>query len=319
MDFPLQGHKWWSIVLLEGYSRTMVAGAVAPTEATWVALMVLHTACRQYGAPEALISDSGGAYTSTAFEAVCARLQIQHHTIVSTQGESYQNWMETHFNIQRRLYDYQFSLATTPVEFERRHQAFMQTYNTTAHYGLRQDQRAPPIPLAVLGTAKGRLYTPEELVHHFATLLFARTVNRYGCVTLHRYHFYVEEGLAQTRIALWVYDEQLRAVCEDIVVATYHCHYAPATRQVRDIREGVIAPTRFLAPQGSLFAWQTRDTLVVYRPPRRQPGGIVEPFSPLRQLRLFPEEALRLACEGTHGHETDVATPETDSPLAPGR
>jgi len=30
---------------LEGYARTIVAGAVAPTEATWVALMVLYTAC----------------------------------------------------------------------------------------------------------------------------------------------------------------------------------------------------------------------------------------------------------------------------------
>ena len=29
----------------------------------------------------------------------------------STQGESYLNWMETHFHIQRRWYDYQFSLA----------------------------------------------------------------------------------------------------------------------------------------------------------------------------------------------------------------
>jgi putative transposase len=292
MDFALQGHKWWSIVLLEGYSRTIVAGAVAPTEATWVALMVLHTACRQYGVPEALISDSGGAYTSNAFEAVCARLQIQHHTIVSTQGESYQNWMETHFNIQRRLYDYQFSLAPTPVEFERLHQAFIQTYNTTAHYGLLQDQRDPPMPLAVLGAAKGRLYPPEELAHHFATLLFLRTVNRHGCVTLHRYHFYVEEGLAHTRIALWVYDEQLRAVCEEIVVATYHCHYEQATRHVRDIRDGMVSPTRFLAPQGSLFPWQTRDTLVVYRPQMRRHGGVAGPSHSLRQLRLFEGEAL---------------------------
>ena len=103
----------------------MLAGAIAPTEATWVALMVLYTACLRYGIPEALISDSGGAYTSTDFEAVCTRLQLRHETIVSTQGESYQNLMETHFNIQRRLYDYQFSLTTTPLELEQRHQAFI--------------------------------------------------------------------------------------------------------------------------------------------------------------------------------------------------
>ena len=109
MDFTLDGVKWWSIVILEGYSRTILAGAMAPTEATWAALMVLYAACVRYGAPEYLVSDSGGAYTSNAFEAVCGRLEIQHVTIVSTQGESSLNWMETHVNIQRRLYDDQFS------------------------------------------------------------------------------------------------------------------------------------------------------------------------------------------------------------------
>jgi transposase InsO family protein len=57
-----------------------------------------------YGAPQTLISDSGGAYIAHEFAAVCTRLEIDHQTIVSTQGESYMNLMETHFNIQRRLY-----------------------------------------------------------------------------------------------------------------------------------------------------------------------------------------------------------------------
>ena len=60
MDFALDGVKWWSLIVLDGYSRTMLAGAVAPSEASWVALMVLYTACLRYGAPEHLISDKGG-------------------------------------------------------------------------------------------------------------------------------------------------------------------------------------------------------------------------------------------------------------------
>jgi hypothetical protein len=97
--------------MLEGYSRTILAGAVAPAEASWVALMVLYTACLRYGVPECLISDSGGAFTSNDFEVVCTRLGIEHNPIESTKGESYLNWLETHFNIQRRLFDYQFSLT----------------------------------------------------------------------------------------------------------------------------------------------------------------------------------------------------------------
>jgi hypothetical protein len=44
------------------------------------------------------------------------------------------NLMETHFNIQRRLFDYQFSLSKSPAELEQTHQAFIQTYNTTMYH-----------------------------------------------------------------------------------------------------------------------------------------------------------------------------------------
>src|ERR671930_628931 len=142
----------------------------------------------------------GGTLTSNAFEAVCTRLQMDHHPMERTKGESYLNWMETHFNVHRRLYDYPFSLSTTPMEFEQAHQAFMELYNTTAHQGLLQDQFDPPIPLVVLGEAKGRLYTPEELARKFSRALFPRTTNPYGWVPLHSYHFYVEQGVPQTQV-----------------------------------------------------------------------------------------------------------------------
>jgi len=217
MDFALDGVKWWSLVMLDGYSRTILAGAMAPSEATWAALLVLYTACLRYGAPETVISDSGGAFTSDAFEAVCRRLQIQHIPIVSTQGESYKNLMETHFNIQRRLFDYQFSLTQTPAELEQVHQRFIQTYNTTAHEGLVKERFASPIPIHVLAEAKGRLYSPDELARKFSRAVFPRTTNRYGCVTLHSYHFYMEEGVPHTQVLLWVYGEQLRAVLDHVV------------------------------------------------------------------------------------------------------
>ena len=53
------------------------------------------------------------------------RLAITPNPLVSTHGESYKNFLETHFNIQRRLYDYQFAQTTTPTELEQMHQRFM--------------------------------------------------------------------------------------------------------------------------------------------------------------------------------------------------
>jgi hypothetical protein len=285
MDFALDGVKWWSLIVLDGYSRTMLAGAVAPVEASWVALMVLYTACLRYGVPETLISDSGGAFTSEAFEAVCTRLQIHHEAIESTKGESYLNWMETHFNVQRRLYDYQFSLTTTPMEFEQAHQAFMELYNTTAHQGLRKDQFAPPIPLVVLGEAKGRMYSRAELDRKFSRALFPRITNRYGCVTLHSYHFYVEQGVPHTQVLLWVYDEQLRAVLDNVVLAEYHCRYDWREQRVTDLRDGVFYPTRFASPQGSLIPLNPQESLILYRPQVRR-SSVRRPSS-TPQLLLF--------------------------------
>jgi transposase InsO family protein len=266
MDFALDGVKWWSLIVLDGYSRTMLAGAVAPTEASWEALLVLYTACLRYGAPKVLVSDSGGAYISEDFEAVCRRLQIHHEPIVSTQGESYKNLMETHFNIQRRLYDYQFSLTQTPAEFEQAHQAFMHTYNTTAHQRLLKEHFTPPIPLEVLGEAKGRLYTPDALARKFVQVLLPRTTNQYGCVTLHSYHFYVEAGVPKTQVLLWVYGEQLRAVLDNVILAEYHCRYDWQSRKVTDIRDGAFYPTRFASPQAALLPINPQESLVLYRP-----------------------------------------------------
>ena len=71
--------------------------------------------------------------------------------------------------------------------------------------------------MPVLADAKGRLYSPDELARKFSRAMFPRTTNRYGCVTLHSYHFYIEEGVPHTQVLLWVYGEQLRAVLDHVV------------------------------------------------------------------------------------------------------
>jgi hypothetical protein len=274
MDFTLEGMTWWSLVLLEGYSRTMLAGVVAPAEATWAALMVLYTACLQYGVPEHLVSDGGGAYTSNAFEAVCQRLAIDHRTITSGAGESWKNLMETHVTIQRRLYDYQFSLVKTPLECEQQHHAFIQLYNTTAHQGLLREGFDPPIPRHVLGEAKGRLYSAEDLYRKFVHHLFRRTTNRFGCVALPHDHFHVEEGLPQQPVLVWLSGDMLRVACESVVVAEYCCHDDGRVRKIQDIGRPVFDHTRFVSAQRDLLPRSEQRWLVVYRPRqsrRREP------------------------------------------------
>jgi hypothetical protein len=195
---------------------------------------------------------------------------IAHKTIVSTQGQRYLNWIETHFNIQRRLYDSQWSCASSPSDLEQRHQAFMHLYNTTAHQGLLADKRLPPIPGEALGPAQGRHYPQEVLAEKFAHALFPRTTNRYGCVTLHSYHFYVESGVPQTQVLLWVYDEHVRAVLDNVVLAEYHCRYDGRARQVCPL---VLLPplslSRFYSPKRTPWGWGKRPPRLLGRVPGR--------------------------------------------------
>src|SRR2546428_596619 len=58
------------------------------------------------------------------------------------------NLMETHFNIQRRLYDYQLALTRTPCEFDEAHQRFLAPYNTPAPPGLLKQRVSSPFPFA---------------------------------------------------------------------------------------------------------------------------------------------------------------------------
>jgi hypothetical protein len=151
------------------------------------------------------------------------------------------------------------------LELEQRHQAFIRTYNTTAHQGLLKERFIPPVPLQVLGGAKGTVYTKEELSRRFDHHLFPRRTNRYGCVTLHSYHFYLEEGLPHTQVLLWVSGKQLRATFEHVVLAEYRCHYDWRDRKVTGIREGVSYPTSFAPPQGTRLPLTPQEFMVVYR------------------------------------------------------
>jgi hypothetical protein len=279
------GVHWGRLLSLEGDARTRLAGMSAPTAATWGALLGRYTACLHDGAPASLVSDSGGASTSADVAAGCTRLQIRHETLVSTPGESEQNWLATHVHGQRRLYDYQGSVARTPAAWEPRPQAFIQAYHTPAPPGRLKDHRFPAIPGEVFGTAQGRVYTPEERARPFAQAVLPRTTNRPGGVTLPSSHVYVAEGLPRTPVLLWVAGAPLRAGFEHVVRAEYRGHDEWRDRTVQDIQDGRLYPTRVAARPGRRIPLTPHDSGVVDR--RQSPKRRVPHVSPPPPWLLF--------------------------------
>ena len=85
---------------------------------------------------------------------------------------------------------------------------------------------------------------------------------------MHSYHFYVDQGVPQTQVLLWVYGPELRAVFDNVLLAEYHCHYDLREGKVKDLRVSQFYPSPFASrqEQGSLIERNPLESVVVYRP-----------------------------------------------------
>jgi putative transposase len=92
------------ISILENFSRMLLASAISERQDTAAYLRVLAKALRNYGAPEAIVTDSGGVFYSKRAMAIYEALDIRKERIDPRQ--SWQNYIEEHFGIMRRLVDY---------------------------------------------------------------------------------------------------------------------------------------------------------------------------------------------------------------------
>ncbi len=58
-------HPVYVITIFENFSRSVLASAISASQTQWDYLAVLADAIRRYGAPEALVTDGGGQFSST--------------------------------------------------------------------------------------------------------------------------------------------------------------------------------------------------------------------------------------------------------------
>ena len=97
------------ISILENFSRALLASVVSPRQDLTAYLIVLRAAVETHGAPEVLVSDSGSVFKARKRRLIYAALGIQHVEIERRQP--WQNSIETHFTIMRRMADYHYARA----------------------------------------------------------------------------------------------------------------------------------------------------------------------------------------------------------------
>jgi transposase InsO family protein len=263
----LEGRWVYSICIIEGYSRKILAGMVSPHQDLTAVLQILYAALSAYGCPQALVSDNGSVFTAGDYLAILRALEIAPLHI--EKGKPWQNLIEAQFKVQLRLADFKFEQAQTLGEVQNHHATFIETFNTTSHWAHRQRDDGYRTPVDVLGWLRGRRVEPKQLRELFGRTGFLRTVNRYGFVSVQRFYLYAEDGLSRQRVSIWIYEGELSIAYQQTLLARYRCAYDPKHRQLQDVREPTLYPTPFASPQLELIELDDAQWIKFQRRPAR--------------------------------------------------
>ena len=244
------------ITIFENFSRMVLSSAISATQNQWDYLSVLADAIRRYGAPEAIVTDGGGIFYSTAALQLYDMLGIRKERI--DPGAPWQNYAETLFSIQRRLGDHAFSNARTWPEMQQTHRTWWQNYNSEHHYAHRERQDGRHSPYAVLRGALGRTVPEEVLSRALYATQFTRHLDKHGYIRFKHWRFFGENGLVGEEVSVWVYENTLKVEHQATTLSLYSVRLSPDQRQITEVKNAHRLETHFRSPQ--LDLWQLSDT-----------------------------------------------------------
>ncbi len=266
----LDDHWAYSLCIIEGYSRKILAGMATEYQDTIAVLQLLSAVLSEYGAPEGLVSDNGSVFTSAAYEDLLDALEIDVCHI--EKGAPWENLIEAQFKVQLRLADTHFERATDFLDIQDRHAAFVETFNTTPHWAHKERSDDLRSPVEVLGWVRGGEIAPDLLRQALRHLHVERVVNQRGYVSVQRFYMYAERGLSRTRISVWLYDDRLHLAHKDTLLARYTYRYDRAAHHMSTVGDPELYRTVYMSPQ--LELWELDDDhwrKVTRRPYERHP------------------------------------------------
>jgi transposase InsO family protein len=247
----LEGRWVYSICILEGYSRTILAGMASEHQDLPAVLQLLYAALSTYGCPEGIVSDHGAVFRAGDYVTILKALEIEP-TYIELR-KPWQNLIEAQFKVQLRLADFQFEHAHTFEEIQTLHAAFVETFNTTRHWAHQERPDGRRTPAEVLGWVRGRPVDLERLRALFGQVQFLRTVNPYGFISIHRFYIYAEQGLSRQRVSIWIAEGQLHIEYREALLARYRCAYDPRRKRLREVSHPTLYHTKFASPQLELL------------------------------------------------------------------
>lgn len=280
------GYRVYCITVLEGFSRLVLYSALSRSQTSLDFLRVLHSAVRQYGAPEQLLSDSGGQFLSNAAKRVYGELGIVKREIEKRQA--WENLLETQFNVQRRMADWRFAEARSWEELQKAHDQWVLDFNLQPHYAHTKREDGRRTPSEVLGWIRGNEFEPKELERIFRGIRFERRLDSLGYARFRHWKVYGQEALSGESAALWVSEDTLALEYAAEKLAVYRAKWHPDRKHIHDVEVVELFPNSVVPIQPRLSGldeveWLKALRLPEYRSRTKRDDGISQ------ELLLPPE------------------------------
>jgi putative transposase len=283
------GGRVYVVSVMDNYSRAILASALTRSQDLSSYLAVLYAAVERYGSPEALVTDGAKIFRAKQATYVYESLGIAKHEIES--GRPWQSYIETTFNIQRRMADFHFAKAESWQELVQAHDRFVEDYNAQRHWAHREREDGRLSPREVLGFAVGVRHREEELRRAFFSTRFARVLDSLGYTRFRNWRIYGEEAVAGREAALWLATESLTVEYAGEPLSSYEVKVDAQTGELRSVGRSRLYETshRRNWPEQRLFSleslgeggWLKAMKLAGYAP--RGPGR-----AQMLQQALFP-------------------------------
>ena len=204
-----------------------------------------------------LITDNGGVFRAKQLLAICEALEIEKEYIHPRQ--SWENLVETHFNVMRRMSQVHFEQVTSWQGAKLAHERFVTDYNAQPHWAHRKRDDNRLSPAEVLGQETSKLRTPEQLHRIFYATRFLRRLNRLGYVHFRRWKLYGEEALARHPTIIWLHGDALTVEYQETPLAQYTVRYQPDKKHFKAVPEARRFETPYRSLQGRL--WELDETM----------------------------------------------------------
>ena len=262
---------FYVISVMDNFSRAILASDIYQAQDLASVLIVLYAAIEQHGCPQRLVTDNGSVFRAKQAMAIYEALDIQKEWIHKKQ--SWENLIESHFSIMRRMSNYHFEQVTSWEGAKQTHQRFVEDYNQQPHWGHRNRDDHRHTPAEVSGWVTGKMRTPEQLHRIFYATRFLRSLDRFGYARFRRWRLYAEEGLARRQTVLWLYGDTLTLEYANAPLSQYTVDYQPDKKHFRRVKELRHLETPYRSPQQPLWEpdtveWHPAQRLPDYAPRR---------------------------------------------------